>query len=169
MSTLMVGELVVWSFVLNNRIRCISYRNLKRSQAIKQNLLELFHHPHFIGLTLRMKLRITWILNTFFSLYQGQLLTNGVHLRLMYVSILTISVNISRNNKKRKLHFYLNYGSDNCFYYVYNRNLKWHKYFDVFSTVHHSIELFHLPTLMHNSSFINNMYVTLLSSTCFEH
>ena len=26
--------------------------------------------------------------------------------------------------------------------------------FDVFSTVHHSIELFHLPTLMHNSLFI---------------
>jgi len=42
-------------------------------------------------------------------------------------------------------------------------------FFDVFSTVHHSIELFHLPTLMHNSLFINNMYVTLLSSTCFEH
>jgi hypothetical protein len=32
-----------------------------------------------------------------------------------------------------------------------------------------SIELFHLPTLMHNSLFINNMYVTKLSSTCFEH
>jgi len=30
------------------------------------------------------------------------------------------------------------------------------------------IELFHLPTSMHNSLFINNMYVTLLSSTCFE-
>ena len=30
------------------------------------------------------------------------------------------------------------------------------------------IELFHLPTLMHNSLFINNMYVKLLSSTCFE-
>ena len=41
--------------------------------------------------------------------------------------------------------------------------------FDVFLTVHHSIELFHLPTLMHNSLYINNMYVTLLSSTCFEH
>jgi len=41
--------------------------------------------------------------------------------------------------------------------------------FDVFSTVNHSIELFHLPTLMHNSLFINNIYVTLLSSTCFEH
>jgi len=40
--------------------------------------------------------------------------------------------------------------------------------FDVFSTVHHIIELFQLPTLMHNSLFINNMYVTL-SSTCFEH
>ena len=40
--------------------------------------------------------------------------------------------------------------------------------FDVFLTVHHSIELFHLPTLMHNSLFINNMYVTL-SSTCFDH
>ena len=38
-----------------------------------------------------------------------------------------------------------------------------------FSTVHHSIELFNVPTLMHNSLFINNMYVTLLSSTCFEH
>ena len=31
------------------------------------------------------------------------------------------------------------------------------------------LELFHLPTLMHSSLFINNMYVTLLSSTCFEH
>ena len=38
-----------------------------------------------------------------------------------------------------------------------------------FWTVHHSIELFHLPTLMHNSLFINNMYVTLLCSTCFKH
>ena len=42
-------------------------------------------------------------------------------------------------------------------------------HFDVFLTVHHSIELFHLPTLKHNSLFINNMYVTLLTSTCFEH
>ena len=41
--------------------------------------------------------------------------------------------------------------------------------FDVFSTVHHSIELYHLPTLMHNSLLINNMYVTLQSSTGFEH
>ena len=32
-----------------------------------------------------------------------------------------------------------------------------------------STDLFHLPTLMHNSLFINNMYVTLQSSTCFEH
>ena len=31
-----------------------------------------------------------------------------------------------------------------------------------FLTVHHSIDLLHLPTLMHNSIFINNMYVTLL-------
>jgi hypothetical protein len=30
-------------------------------------------------------------------------------------------------------------------------------------------ELFSLPNLMHNFLFINNMYVTLLSSTCFEH
>ena len=30
-----------------------------------------------------------------------------------------------------------------------------HCTFDVFSTVHHSIELLHLPTLMHNSLFIN--------------
>ena len=37
-------------------------------------------------------------------------------------------------------------------------------YFDVFLIVHHIIELFHLPTLLHNSLFINNMYVTLLSS-----
>ena len=29
--------------------------------------------------------------------------------------------------------------------------------------------LFHYPTLMHNSLFINNMFVTLLTSTCFEH
>ena len=29
--------------------------------------------------------------------------------------------------------------------------------------------LFHLPTLMHNFLFINNIYVTLQSSTCFEH
>ena len=42
-------------------------------------------------------------------------------------------------------------------------------HFDVFSTVHYSIELFLQPTLMHNSLFINNMFVTLLSSTCFEH
>ena len=38
---------------------------------------------------------------------------------------------------------------------VLYRNFKFMK-FDVFSTVHHSIELFHLPTLMHNSLFINN-------------
>jgi len=31
------------------------------------------------------------------------------------------------------------------------------------------MELFHLPTLMHNFLFINHMYVTLLSSTFFEH
>ena len=31
-------------------------------------------------------------------------------------------------------------------------------------------DLFHQPTLMHNFFlFINNMFVTLLSSTCFEH
>ena len=28
----------------------------------------------------------------------------------------------------------------------------------MFLTVHHSIDSFHLPTLMHNSLFINNMY-----------
>ena len=38
-----------------------------------------------------------------------------------------------------------------------------------FLTVYHSIDLFHLPTLMHDSLFINNMYVTLQSKTCFEH
>ena len=32
-----------------------------------------------------------------------------------------------------------------------------------------SADLFHLPTLMHNSLFINNMHITLHSSTCFEH
>jgi hypothetical protein len=31
----------------------------------------------------------------------------------------------------------------------------------MFLTVHRSIELFHLSTLIHNSLFINNMYVTL--------
>jgi hypothetical protein len=41
--------------------------------------------------------------------------------------------------------------------------------FDVFLTVHLSIELFNLPTLMHNSLFINTMCVTLQSLTCFEH
>ena len=40
--------------------------------------------------------------------------------------------------------------------------------FLMFFTVHQSIELFHLPTLMHNSLLINNMYVTPLPSTCFE-
>ena len=30
-----------------------------------------------------------------------------------------------------------------------------------------NLELFHLPTLMHNSLFINTMYVTLLSSTYY--
>jgi len=42
-------------------------------------------------------------------------------------------------------------------------------YFNVFLTVHHSIDLFPLPTLMHNPLFINNMNVPLQSSTCFEH
>jgi hypothetical protein len=37
-----------------------------------------------------------------------------------------------------------------------------------FLTMHRSIELFHLPTLMHNSLFINNIYVTLLSSKHVE-
>ena len=41
------------------------------------------------------------------------------------------------------------------------------RYFDVFSTVHRSMELFHLPTLMHNSLFINNMYVTEDSSVTY--
>jgi hypothetical protein len=41
--------------------------------------------------------------------------------------------------------------------------------FFVFSTMHHSIDVFHLQTLMHSSLFINNMYVTLQSSTCFDH
>ena len=31
------------------------------------------------------------------------------------------------------------------------------------------LELFHLPTLMHNSLFINNIYVTLLPLICFKH
>ena len=35
-------------------------------------------------------------------------------------------------------------------------------FFYVFLTVHHSIELFHLPTLMHNSLFINNIYYTII-------
>ena len=61
-----------------------------------------------------------------------------------------------------------------AYYQFLNTNismyLKHHNdFFYVFSTVHHSIELFHLPTLMHSSLFINNTYVTLLSSTCFEH
>ena len=63
------------------------------------------------------------------------------------------------------------------FQFLYGRWLVWASLlsyntilcFDVFLTVHHSIELFHLPTLMHNSLFIKNVYVTLLSSTCFEH
>jgi hypothetical protein len=33
----------------------------------------------------------------------------------------------------------------------------------------HCIGLFHEPTLMRNSLFNNNMFVTLLSSTCFGH
>ena len=42
--------------------------------------------------------------------------------------------------------------------------------FDVFSTVHHSIELFHQPTLMHN--FLYSLTICLLHyylPTCFEH
>ena len=35
---------------------------------------------------------------------------------------------------------------------------------NVQSFKHSNIKLFHLPTLIHNSLFINNMYVTLLSS-----
>jgi len=42
-------------------------------------------------------------------------------------------------------------------------------YLCVSSVTNTGLELFHLPTLMHNALFINNMYVTLLSSTCFEH
>ena len=43
-------------------------------------------------------------------------------------------------------------------------------FFYVFSTVHHSIELFHQPTLMHNFLYsLTILFVTLLSSTCFEH
>jgi hypothetical protein len=42
-------------------------------------------------------------------------------------------------------------------------------FFYVFYRALFSIELFNLPTLMHNYLFINNMYVTLLSPTCFEH
>ena len=53
--------------------------------------------------------------------------------------------------------------------FVYLVNDSQGDYFDVFLTVHHSIELFHLPTLMYISLFINTMYVTLLSSTCSEH
>ena len=74
-----------------------------------------------------------------------------------------------KTNEKRNPHFVLSIhfspGSYTC-------RDKWERtpvHFDVSSTVHHSIELFHVPTLMHNSLFINNMYVTLLSSTCFEH
>ena len=33
-------------------------------------------------------------------------------------------------------------------------HVKEDKSFDVFLTVHHSIDLFHLPTLMHNSFFL---------------
>ena len=40
---------------------------------------------------------------------------------------------------------------------------------DVFSTVHHSIELFYLPTSMHNSLFIKNMYLTCTNlCSCFK-
>jgi hypothetical protein len=38
-----------------------------------------------------------------------------------------------------------------------------YSFFYVILTVHHSIELYHLPTLMHYSLFINNIYVTLQS------
>jgi hypothetical protein len=54
-----VGDWVVVRFCTKNPIRCISHRNLKRGQTIKQNLLELVHRPHFIGRKLRIKLRIT--------------------------------------------------------------------------------------------------------------
>jgi len=68
-----------------------------------------------------------------------------------------------------------------CFIFIHTHSFIYHqpyiegllekptKYIDVFLTMHHSIELFHIPTLMHNYLFINTMYVTLQSSTCFEH
>ena len=127
MSTFIVGEWVVVKVCTKNRIKCVSHRNLKRGQEIKQNLLELVHHPHFIGRTLRIKLRITRILNTFFNLYQGQLLTNGVHLLLMYISILTLSVNVSRNNKKMQIIFLFELWFRQLFL-LHKRYLKWHKY-----------------------------------------
>jgi len=37
------------------------------------------------------------------------------------------------------------------------------------SSTYQCVDLFHLPNLMHNSFIINNMYVTLQSSTRFEH
>jgi hypothetical protein len=59
------------SFELNkNRIKCISYRKLKRDQTVKQNLLQLVHYRHFIARTERINIRVTWIL-------KGQLLTKG--------------------------------------------------------------------------------------------
>ena len=41
--------------------------------------------------------------------------------------------------------------------------------FEISTYLRQRKDLFHLPTLMHISLYINNMYVTLLSSTCFEH
>jgi len=43
-----------------------------------------------------------------------------------------------------------------------------YEFFNVFLTVHHSIDFFKLPTKYTILLFFNNMYVTLRSSTCFE-
>ena len=54
-------------------------------------------------------------------------------------------------------------------YYQLRASLNETLYLTGLSRLPTRIKLFNLPTLMHNSLFINNMCVTLLSSTCFEH
>ena len=48
-------------------------------------------------------------------------------------------------------------------------NSQFFQVWDVSPFANTSVDLFHLPTLMHNSFIINSMYVTLQSSICFEH
>jgi len=59
------------------------------------------------------------------------------------------------------------FGSTDSQLEIFNFRIKWRQLLPINNSG--ITELFNLPTLMHNSLFINNTYGTLLSSTYFEH